>query len=134
MRRLHFALGALLLVGALAVVAASAGAKTESFGARANGSTVNLRRGDTLRVMLTEVKDGGFVWRTLARPAPSVLTRLASIYIAPQLAPGTTGGEGTRVERYHARAAGKTHVRLGLFGPSSMTNAVQRFRLTVVVR
>jgi len=126
------------LVGALATAAvvifpAAAAARTVSITASSNGKTVHLQRGDTLIVTLREVKDGGLNWRTLVAPAPAVLSTVSSRYVAPNLPPGSVGGEGKRVNRYRAAGAGRTRVRLGEYGPSRGAKPVRRFTLTVVV-
>lgn len=99
----------------------------------ADRRTVHLHRGDALKITLSEVKDGGFVWRTLVPPAREILATVSSTYLPSHLAPGEVGGSGTRIDRYRATGAGRTHVRLGSFGPESSTKPVGRFTLTVVV-
>jgi predicted secreted protein len=122
-----------ILAAALLTLPATAGAKTVSVGASANNTTVHLKRGDALKITLKEVADGGFAWRTLVKPKPAVLRGTASRFVAPDLAPGAVGGEGTRVNRYQAVGQGTTRVRLGYFGPGRGVKAVKHFRLTVIV-
>jgi predicted secreted protein len=124
---------AALATAAVAIFPAAAAARSVSVTASSNGKTVHLQRGDTLMVTLREVKDGGFTWRTLVAPAPAVLSTVSSRYVAPNLPPGSVGGEGKRVNRYRAAGAGRTRVRLGNYGPSRGAKPVQRFTLTVVV-
>ena len=122
-----------LATAVLIIFPAAAAAKTVSVTATSNGKTVHLHRGDTLKLTLREVKDGGFTWRTLVAPAPAILRTLSSRYVAPNLPPGAVGGEGQRVNRYRATGAGRVHVRLGDYGPSRAAKPAQRFTLTVVV-
>jgi predicted secreted protein len=122
-----------LATAAFVIFPAAATAKSVSVTASSNGKTVHLHVGDTLKVTLREVQDGGFTWRTLAAPAPAVLRTLSSHYVAPNLPAGSVGGEGKRVNRYRAAGAGRARVRLGDYGPSRGAKPVERFTLTVVV-
>jgi predicted secreted protein len=126
---------AVVIIAATAALAipATAGAKIVSVGASSNNKTVHLKRGDTLKITLTEVADGGAHWRTLLKPQPTVLRLTASRYVAPHLPPGAVGGEGTRVNRYRALGHGTTRLRLGYFGPGRGAKAVKHYRLTVIV-
>jgi predicted secreted protein len=125
----------LLVAASLAHAAPAPKTVTES----ANGTTVTIAPHQLLRIKLDEASDGGFSWETTLKPDPAVLAHRKARRTTPpcptregQVCP--VGRPVTVYFRYVGKAAGRTKLRLGEFGPGRPSKPAESFRLTVRVR
>ncbi len=132
---------AVLLV-ALSLAAAPA---TKTVTKADDGKTVTISQHQVLQIKLDECGGCGYSWRTTLKPDPKVLKLravLEKVQPCPTPDPSTpnqqppcpTGRPETTVFRYDGKAAGRTALRLGNFGPGRNSKAADGFRLTVRVR
>ena len=119
------------LLVALSLTTATPATKTVT--SAANGNTVAIDRGQRLDIDLSECGSCGYQWKTTGRPDRKVLKRRPNTHKDPTCAPPCTGGSDTVVFHYKGRAAGRTTIRLGYFGPGR-SKPSKTFRLTVRVR
>ena len=124
-----------LLVAATAAAAPSAHALEVVAREGDRGRAVTLQRGDTLRLSLEENGTTGYSWRTVRRPARSVLRQRSNRFVAPaETSPPTTGAPGRREVVWRATGTGRTRLALRLVGPGGDSGGTFRLTVTVVRR
>jgi inhibitor of cysteine peptidase len=126
------------LVSALATLvvlvgAGSASAMTVLVGKHDSGRTVVLRKGDTVRLTLSENPSTGYRWRFRKRATKRVLRLVSSKFVSNPSSPGQVGVGGKHKYVFKARRKGRTSFRLGLFPPGKGRPIARRFSLKVRV-
>jgi inhibitor of cysteine peptidase len=125
----HKRLALVAAVAAFLVAGAALAAKTVTIGPSANGKTVHLQEGDTLRVSLRGNPSTGYTWqvakvdRTVLKPA------LYSTFKADARRPGAGG---TETRRFTALKAGTTRLKL-VEKQSGSGRVAKTFLVTVAV-
>jgi hypothetical protein len=104
-----------------------------------SGKTVTIAPHQLLRIKLDECRGScGYTWKPTIKPDPAVLKRRRTIRweqaCPPQPQPCPVGRPETVTFRYVGKAAGRTKLRLGYFGPGKDRPSEDSFRLTVRVR
>lgn len=115
------------------VLPAAAGAATVRIGHGANGKTVTVHRGDTLRVSLAGNASTGFAW-LVQKNDPAVLWFARRTYTPAPHPPHVIGTGGTYHLGFRARSAGTANLRLTYAQPFNRTQPRGSFRVTVVVK
>ncbi len=120
---------AILVVLGLGAGAALAG-RTVTVGAAANGTSLGLKRGDTLVVRLAGNMSTGYRWDVASRPTS--LRKLGSSYETRKSTPPMPGQGGTFVFRFAARP-GQGTLRLVYHRPWEKRAPLKTFTLGVAV-
>jgi predicted secreted protein len=119
------------LLVALSLTTAAPATKTVT--SADSGKTVTIAKHQKLQIELSECGSCGYSWKTTVKPAPKVLKRRTVLHKDPTCQPPCAGGSYTTVFRYTGKAAGRTKLRLGYFGPGRSKSS-DTFRLTLRVR
>ena len=129
------ALAPLALAATLLLLPATADAKQVTVGAKSNGKTITVAKGDKVRVKLTESPGTGYGWRVTTKPASSVLKFKGDV-IKGRSNPGDTPSVGGPADHYFAWTAkgmGTTTLKIKLFPPGRGTKADKTYTLKVKV-
>jgi hypothetical protein len=126
-----------VLLAAFSLASPAPATKTLTLGD--SGKTVTIAPHQRLEIKLSECRGScGYSWKTTVKPDPKVLTRRPQGHSKPPACadptqPCPVGGSTSTLFRYVGKAAGRTTLRLGYFGPGKAKPS-KTFRLTVRVR
>jgi inhibitor of cysteine peptidase len=99
------------------------------------GGMIELRTGQTLRVMLECNPSTGYGWDPTLFDATILEQQRGTEFVPDNPAPGITGTPGTMTISFRAISAGRTPLRLIYHRPTGYdTSAIQTLEMTVVVR